>query len=73
MFSQTVLELRSSLGTEGKDGKNLKSQTETWPGTPRRPSSFSQTSDTARLKLGGRFGYFLMICARGRGGGGSVF
>ena len=37
MFSQTSLELRFSLGNEGKDGKNLSSQT--WPGTPRRPSS----------------------------------
>ena len=36
-FSQTSLELRFSLGNEGKDGKNLNSQT--WPGTPRRPSS----------------------------------
>ena len=35
-FSQTLLELRFSLGNEGKDGKNLNSQT--WPGTPRRPS-----------------------------------
>ena len=35
-FSQTFLELRFSLGNEGKDGKNLNSQT--WPGTPRRPS-----------------------------------
>ena len=35
-FSQTSLELRFSLGNEGKDGKNLNSQT--WPGTPRRPS-----------------------------------
>ena len=29
-FSQTFLELRLSLGNEGKDGKNLNSQT--WPG-----------------------------------------
>ena len=36
-FSQTSLELRFSLGNEGKDRKNLNSQT--WPGTPRRPSS----------------------------------
>ena len=36
-FSQTFFELRFSLGNEGKDGKNLNSQT--WPGTPRRPSS----------------------------------
>ena len=36
-FSQTFLELRSSLGNEGKDGKNLNSQT--WPGTPKHPSS----------------------------------
>ena len=35
VFSQTFLELRFSLGNEGKDGKNLNSQT--WPGTPRRP------------------------------------
>ena len=35
-FSQTIFELRFSLGNEGKDGKNLNSQT--WPGTPRRPS-----------------------------------
>ena len=35
-FSQTFLELRLSLGDEGKDSKNLNSQT--WPGTPRRPS-----------------------------------
>ena len=35
-FSQTFLELRFSLGNEGKDRKNLNSQT--WPGTPRRPS-----------------------------------
>ena len=35
-FSQTSLELRFALGYEGKDGKNLNSQT--WPGTPRRPS-----------------------------------
>ena len=37
VFSQTFFELRFSLGNEGKDGKNLNSQT--WPGTPRRPSS----------------------------------
>ena len=37
MFSQTFFELRFSLGNEGKDGKNLNSQT--WPETPRRPSS----------------------------------
>ena len=36
VFSQTFFELRFSLGNEGKDGKNLNSQT--WPGTPRRPS-----------------------------------
>ena len=36
-FSQTFLELQFSLGNEGNDGKNLNSQT--WPGTPRRPSS----------------------------------
>ena len=36
VFSQTFLELRFSLGNEGKAGKNLNSQT--WPGTPRRPS-----------------------------------
>ena len=36
MFSQTFFELQFSLGDEGKDGKNLNSQT--WPGTPRRPS-----------------------------------
>ena len=36
MFSQTFLKLRFSLGNEGKDGKNLNSQT--WPGSPRRPS-----------------------------------
>ena len=36
-FSRTFLELRFSLGDEGKDGKNLNSQT--WPGTPRPPSS----------------------------------
>ena len=35
-FSQTFFELRYSPGNEGKDGKNLSSQT--WPGTPRRPS-----------------------------------
>ena len=35
-FSHTSLELRFSLGNEGKDGMNLNSQT--WPGTPRRPS-----------------------------------
>ena len=35
-FSQTFLELLFSLGNEGKDGKNLNSQT--WPGTPRRHS-----------------------------------
>ena len=35
-FSQTFLELRFSLENEGKDRKNLNSQT--WPGTPRRPS-----------------------------------
>ena len=34
-FSQTLLELQFSLGNEGKDGKNLNSQT--WPGTPRHP------------------------------------
>ena len=34
-FSQTFLELRFSLGNEGKDGKNLNSQT--WLGTPRPP------------------------------------
>ena len=31
-----ILELRFSLGNEGNDDKNLNSQT--WPGTPRRPS-----------------------------------
>ena len=31
-----IFELRFSLGKEGEDGKNLNSQT--WPGTPRRPS-----------------------------------
>ena len=31
-----ITELRFSLGNEGKDGKNLNSQT--WPGTPRRPA-----------------------------------
>ena len=36
-FSQTSLELRFPLGNEGKDGKNPNSQT--WPGTPRHPSS----------------------------------
>ena len=36
-FSQIFLELRFSLEYEGKDGENLNSQT--WPGTPRRPSS----------------------------------
>ena len=35
-FSQTFLELRFSLGNEGKDSTYLNSQT--WPGTPRRPS-----------------------------------
>ena len=35
-FSQTFLELRFSLGNDGKGGRNLNSQT--WPGTPRRPS-----------------------------------
>ena len=33
--SQTFIELRFSLGNEGKDGKNLDSQT--WPGSPRHP------------------------------------
>ena len=37
VFSQTFLELRFSLGNEGEDGERLNSQT--WPGTPRRPSS----------------------------------
>ena len=41
VFSQTFFELRFSLGislgNEGKDVENLNSQT--WPGTPRRPSS----------------------------------
>ena len=36
-FSQTFLEVQFSLGNEGKDGRNLSSQT--WPGSPRRPSS----------------------------------
>ena len=36
VFTQTFFELRLSLGNEGKDGKNLNSQT--WPGSPRRPS-----------------------------------
>ena len=36
-LSQTSVELRFSLGNEGKDGKNLNSQT--WSGSPRRPSS----------------------------------
>ena len=36
VFSQTFLELRFSLGNKGKDSENLNSQT--WPGTPRRPS-----------------------------------
>ena len=35
-FSQTFRELRFALGNQGKDGKNLDSQS--WPGTPRRPS-----------------------------------
>ena len=35
-LSQTFSRLRFSLEIEGKDGKNLNSQT--WPGTPRRPS-----------------------------------
>ena len=35
-FSQTFLELRVWLGNEGKASKNLNSQT--WPGTPKRPS-----------------------------------
>ena len=35
-FSQTFFELRFSIGNEGKDCKNSSSQT--WPGTPRRPS-----------------------------------
>ena len=34
--SQTFIELRFSLGNEGKDSKNLNSQI--WPGTPRRPA-----------------------------------
>ena len=34
--SQTFLELRFSLGIQGKDGRNLNSHT--WSGTPRRPS-----------------------------------
>ena len=38
-FSQTFLQLRFSLGNQGKDSKNLNSQT--WPGTQ---TSFSQTS-----------------------------
>ena len=36
VFSQTFFEPRSSLEYERKEGKNLNSQT--WPGTPRRPS-----------------------------------
>ena len=36
VFSQTFLELRFSLENKGKDSKNRNSQT--WPGTPRRPS-----------------------------------
>ena len=35
-FSQTFFELRFSLGNKGKTSKNLNSQT--WLGTPRRPS-----------------------------------
>ena len=35
-FSLTFLELRFCPGNEGKDGKNL--NTQTWPGSPRRPS-----------------------------------
>ena len=35
-FGYNGIELRFSLGNEGKDGKNLNSQT--WPGTPRRPA-----------------------------------
>ena len=35
-FSQTLIELRFAMGNEGKHGKKLNSQT--WPGTPRRPS-----------------------------------
>ena len=34
--SQTFSELEFSLGNEGKEGRNLNSQT--WPGSPRRPS-----------------------------------
>ena len=33
-FSQTFFELQFSLGNEGKEGKNLSSQTR--PGSPRR-------------------------------------
>ena len=47
-FSQTFLELRFSLGNEGKDGKNLNSQT--WPGTPRRHSArHPRPPDTLQL------------------------
>ena len=35
-FPRHVFELRFSLANEGKDGKNLSSQT--WPRSPRRPS-----------------------------------
>ena len=35
-FSQAWFEVRIFLGNEGKDGKNLSSQT--WPASPRHPS-----------------------------------
>ena len=36
MSGRRMSGMRFSLGNEGKDGKNLNSQT--WPGSPRRPS-----------------------------------
>ena len=52
-FSQTFLELRFSLGNEGKGGKNLNSQTcMAW----NSQTSFSQTSAATRPLINGGSG-----------------
>ena len=48
-FSQSFFELRVSLGNEGEDGKSLNSQT--WPGSPRRPSPRHPRPQALQLEL----------------------
>ena len=60
-LSQTCFELRFSLGNEGKDGKNLNSQT--WPGSPRRPSPrHPRPPDRGPLKAGQECIKSIRIC-----------